>query len=169
VGDSLSFSLSFQQPSADFAPDDPTFGPYDLGSGTFTLNGGQFTTPIAKSRAQILNTAGGPFLIADELALVGNPLGEALPSRIGVGLSGDDFIGNWLTTDQWPADVAATLIAAPSSRLWLFDRNAEHGTFATLGNLELTQVPKTPEPTTIGLVGAGLVGLGARRWRQRKA
>jgi hypothetical protein len=93
VGDSLSFSLSFQQPSADFAPDDPTFGPYDLGSGTFTLNGGQFTTPIAKSRAQILNTAGGPFLIADELALVGNPLGEALPSRIGVGLSGDDFIG----------------------------------------------------------------------------
>ena len=166
VGDSLSFSFSFEQPSADLAPGDPTFGAYELGPGIFTLAGGKFTTP-SLARAQILNTAGGPGLVADELLLGGNPPGEQLPARIGVVLYGVDFVGSWLTTDNWPTDVAATLNAAPFNALWLFDRAAEHGRFATLGNVQFAQAPgPIPEPTTLTLLAMGLAGMGAQRWRK---
>jgi hypothetical protein len=168
VGDSLSFTLSFQQPATELGPGDPTFSAFDLGSGTFTLNGGQFTSPITNVRGEIFNTAGGPFQIADSLSLFANHLSDASP-RIGLAVSGEDLVGNWLMTDQWPTDVAATLTRAPSARAYLFIPQSEHGTIATLGSLELTQTPTIPEPATIALVALGLVGLGARRWRQRKA
>jgi hypothetical protein len=167
VGDSLSFSVSFQEPSADLAPGDPTLGAYELGSGTFTLAGGKFTTPTLAG-AQILNTAGGPGLVADEFLLAANPPGGALPARIGVVLYGVDFVGSWLTMDRWPTDVAATLNAAPFNAVWLFDRAAEHGTFATLGNVQFTQVPAPiPEPATMALLGMGLAAMAAERWRKR--
>jgi hypothetical protein len=164
VGDTLTFSLSFETPSADQAPGDPTFGSYDLGSGMFTLDGGKFTTP-ALTGAQILNTPGpaGPFEIADELSIAANSPGQPQLRRIGLGLSGSDTVGNWLTTDQWPADVAATLNAAPVNTVWLFDNIAEHGTFARLGDVHFTQTTSVPEPLTIVLVGTGLAGIGARR------
>jgi hypothetical protein len=165
LGDTLTFSLTFERPSADQAPGDPTLGSYDLGSGAFMVSdGGTFTTP-ALTGAQILNTPGpaGPFEIADELLIVANSPGQPQLRRIGLGLEGSDIIGNWLTTDQWPADVAATLNAAPANTVWLFDNIAEHGTFARLSDVHFTQTTSVPEPLTIVLVGMGLAGIGTRR------
>jgi len=168
VGDALSFNLSFE-PSADLAPGVPGFGVYDLGSGTFTLVGsGTFTTPTVNN-AQILDSdaPAGPFEIADEILLAANNPGADIQARIGVVLYGSDVAGTWLSTDQFPAHLAATLNAAPMSAVWLFDRAAEHGTFARLGNVRFTQQSPVPEPATIALVTMGLAGLGARRWRRR--
>jgi hypothetical protein len=168
IGDPLSFTLSFERPTADLAPGIPGFGAFDLGSGTFTLVGsGRFTTPTLAS-AQILNseTAAGPFEVADEILLGANSPGADIMSRIGVVFYGSDFAGTWLATDQWPANLAATLNAAPESAVWLFDRAAEHGTFARIGNVQFTQSP-VPEPATVVLVTMGLAGIGARRVRRR--
>jgi hypothetical protein len=164
IGDSLTFSLSFHAPTADLATNDPTFGAYELGSGTFTLARGKYmaTAPVI---AQIFNTTGGPFQIADALSIYANPQGTDVPSRIGLGLEGFDLVGNWLTTDGWPIDVAGTLNSAPFRSVWLFDRTAEHGTFATLGSVQFTPTP-VPEPSTIALLGMGVVAFGVRRWRQ---
>lgn len=169
IGDLLAFSLSFHTPKADLAPNDPTFAAYDLGSGSFTLDGGKYkaTGPVV---AQVFNLPATPFGIADDLSIVANPQRgdiDALP-RIGLGIEGFEFLGNWLTTDGWPVDVAGTLNSAPFKSVWLFDRAAEHGTFARLGNVQFTQTP-VPEPSTIALLGIGVAGLCVRQWRHRKA
>jgi hypothetical protein len=164
----LAFSFSFHTPKADLAPNDPTFAAYDLGSGSFTLDGGKYkaTGPVV---AQVLNLPATPFGIADDLSIVANPQRgdiDALP-RIGLGIEGFEFLGNWLTTDGWPVDVAGTLNSAPFKSVWLFDRAAEHGTFARLGNVQFTQTP-VPEPSTIALLGIGVAGLCVRQRRYRK-
>jgi hypothetical protein len=168
IGESLAFSVSFNTATADLAPDNPTFAHYELGSGSFTLAGGKYTAagPVV---AQVFNLPASPFGIADDLSIYANPQGggiDALP-RIGLGIEGFEFVGNWLTTDAWPIDLAGTLDSAPFKRVWLFDRAAEHGTFATLGNVQFTQRP-VPEPFTIALLGMGVAGMGARQWRHRK-
>lgn len=169
VGDSLAFSLSFQAPTGDHT------WPNGLGSGMLTLAGagGSFTKSIVAS-AQILNTAGParPSTIADEILISagsgGRSPGEDPAARIGIVLYGSDFVGTWLTTNSWPADVAAALNAAPFSAVWLFDSAAEHGLFAVLGDVRFTQTPApVPEPSTVTLLGVGAAIVGVRRWRQR--
>ncbi len=98
--------------------------------------------------------------------MANNP-GADIQARIGAVLYGSDVAGTWLSTDQFPANLAATLNAAPTSAVWLFDRAAEHGTFARLGNVRFTQQSPVPEPATMVLVTMGLAGMGARRWRRR--
>ena len=93
-----------------------------------------------------------------------------MPARIGLLFVADDFGRTWLATDQRPTGIASMLNAAPFLSVRLVDRDAEHGTFATLSRVHLTQTPvTTPEASTMALLGIGVAAVTALRWRHRKA
>ena len=90
-------------------------------------------------------------------------------------LTGFDPLGNWLTSDAWPINVATALNAAPQREfaLTVFDAEFEGNVPILTGTVGLiTQQPTPgpiPEPSTLLLIGSGIACLGVRRWRQQKA
>jgi hypothetical protein len=74
--------------------------------------------------------------------------------------------GDWRTSDAWPTDIAATLNAAPQNYFaW---SAGEEGQLAFGTSLRYTQTPPVvPEPSTLLLLGIGVLAGGLRRWRAR--
>ncbi len=147
VGDPFTVLLNFDPGAADQNPS-PDFGDYSFGPGSFsvTVPSGTATFPVSvfgQAFGHLLMNAGGDY-------------------PVGLVISAAPLDGH----RTWPSDLAAALNSG-SSGVWVTEPPGFHLFFGS--NLHFTQTPDlgpVPEPTTILLLGTGLVAAARRRWRQ---
>jgi PEP-CTERM motif len=95
------------------------------------------------------------------VALYGNP-GDTMPFITGVW---PGFDGTGFNPDRWFDGTGAVRLAASGEDLLVSHITAGWVGFGTLHYTNL--VAEVPEPSTLGLIGLGLLGLGAMKRRRR--
>lgn len=172
LGDPFHFALTFNQPTSTeitVVPPNPDIGL--TATASFFEKPGSFTATVGENRlsGSALVSGGVRHDISDDFIGLIVEASDADPDTQGF----DYFIsgmGQWLSTAEWPTDVAAAFRMAPQHEFLIadIDRSAR---FASGPFTQVTQTPAAPvpEPTSLLLLGTGLACLSARRWRQRKA
>ena len=174
LGDPFHFAITFNQPTPTdimVVPPNPDIGL--TGTASFFENTpGSFTATVGDIRLSGAALVSGGVVndISNDFASLIIEASNADPNTQGF----DYFIsgmGQWLSTAEWPTDVAGAFRMAPRHQFLIadIDRTAR---FASGPFTQVTQTPAaaTPEPTTLLMLGTGVAGIaGARRWRQRKS
>jgi hypothetical protein len=168
VGDPFTLSVSFDAVSGDSDPD-ATIGNYDFGVGSVSLSAGNHTVTGPSGPVYGLIYHKRPGFPEDFLNLLA-PLAFGVEGSLSILGSDRGGRGDWLTSDAWPTDIAATLNAAPGQYfISLYD--PEGGVLAFGTSLHYTQAPApppvVPEPSTLLLLCTGALAAGVRRWRAR--
>jgi hypothetical protein len=174
LGDPFRFAITFNQPTSTeimVVPPNPDIG-LTATAAFFSEKPGSFTATVGETRlsGSALVSGGVRHDISDDFMNLIIEASDADPDTQGF----DYFIsgmGQWLSTAEWPTDVAGAFRMAPQHEFLIadIDRSAR---FASGPFTHVTQTPAAPvpEPTTLLMLGSGVLGVaGARRWRQRKA
>ena len=174
LGDPFRVAITFNQPTSNeitVVPADPEHG-RTYTTSSWGARGGSVSATLGDTRLSgSALLSGGVFddISDDSLNLYVSASGADPDTQ------GFDYIisgmGQWLSTAEWPTDLAAAFRMAPQNEVVIADFQGE--TPLARGPItQITQTPAapTPEPTTLLMLGTGVAAIvGARKWRQPKA
>jgi hypothetical protein len=161
------FTYRFDTGSPDQLPE-PDQGLYHFGVGSLDMMLGTDAVTVTSLLSADVLTQGG-----DHVVNLNAFRSRDSSHAVSVLLNVSDSTGHWLSSDAWPTDLAALLNRASFKGFTIRfpEDEDEFDTMAFGTVVAFTQTPApapVPEPTTFLLLGTGVAGIAARRWRRRQ-